>query len=183
MTSQAAITLASRLNDFDEILAARDQICPTGAGRPANSQGAALLRAGTVMIAAALEAYVEDIFDAGIDLIFASASPAERKSLKNNTSERLNNASVFKVDLLYFSLGVPWVTQSDKLCWQNCSNPSVRDTLDEIIVARNKIAHGADAKVTKPKALRWRDFADQFPKKFDVIVADHVELKTGARPW
>lgn len=183
MPSQAASTLATRLRDFDEILAARDHFCPKGAGRPAKRKGASLLRAGTVMMAAALEAYVEDIFDAGVDLIFAAATADERKSLKKNTSERLNNASVFKVNLLYFSLGIPWVTQSAKLRWRNCSNASVRSTLDAIITTRNKIAHGTDAGVTKPQARRWRDFADQFPKKFDEVIADHIETRTGARPW
>jgi len=183
MPSQAASTLAERLKDFDEILAARNHFCPKGAGRPAQRKGRALLRAGTVMLAAALEAYAEDIFDAGVDLVFAAATEDERKSLRKNTSERLNNASVFKVNLLYFNLGMPWVMQSAKLRWRNCTNESVRATLDAIITARNQIAHGADAGVTKPKAKRWRNFADQFPKKFDEIVADHIEARTGARPW
>ena len=135
------------------------------------------------MLAAALEAYVEDIFDAGVDLVFAAATEDERKSLKKNTSERLNNASVFKVNLLYFNLGIPWIMQSTKLRWRNCTNASVRSTLDAIITARNQIAHGTDAGVTKPTARRWRNFADQFLKKFDLILADHIEAKTGARPW
>ncbi len=183
MPSQAALTLATRLGDFDEILAARDHFCPRGAGRPAQRKGRSLLRAGTVLLAAALEAYVEDIFDAAVDMVFAAATADERKSLKKNTSERLNNASVFKVDLLYFTLGIPWVMQSTKLRWRKCSNASVRLTLDAIITTRNKIAHGTDAGVTKPKAKRWRNFANHFPKRFDEVIADHIEAKTAARPW
>jgi hypothetical protein len=75
-----------------------------------------LLRAGTVMIAAALEAYMEDIFEAGVDLVFAAATADERESFKKNTSERLNNASVFKVNLLDFNLGIPWVIALEKFC-------------------------------------------------------------------
>jgi len=183
MPSQAATTLAKRLADFDEILAARDHFCPRGAGKPAQRKGAALLRAGTVMLAAALEAYVEELFDAGVDLVFAAASADDRKTLKKNTSERLNNASVFKVDMLYFNLGIPWVMQSPKLCWQKCNNASVRTTLDAIINARNRIAHGTATAVTKPKAKRWRSFTDQFPRKFDEVIADHINTRTGARPW
>jgi hypothetical protein len=69
MPSQALVALKSRLRDVDEILAARDAICPAGAGRPAQRKGAAVLAGGTVLLAAVFEGYVEHLYELSVDIL------------------------------------------------------------------------------------------------------------------
>ena len=183
MPSQARRELTLRLKDYEEIMTARDSICSTNAGRPAQKQGAAVLRSAVVMLAAAFEAYVEDVFDAAVDLIYDAATAADRKELKGDTSGKLNNASVFKVNRLFFNLGIPWIMQHDKVRWQKFPNTKVQDTLTKLIAARNSIAHGGNKSVSKPTALRWKGCIERLADRLDTIVADHVTTQGKARPW
>ena len=162
---------------------ARDAICPSGAGRPAQRKGAAVMRGAVVLLSAAIEAYVEDIYDEAVDLVFASQPALDRRKLKDDTSARLNNASVFNVNRLYFNVGFPWIMQNGKLHWQKFNNQAVRDTLDAIVKARNNIAHGESYSVRKPTVLKWRNYAKRMATIFDDVVADGVESQTGNRPW
>ncbi|PQO28112.1 HEPN domain-containing protein [Blastopirellula marina] len=183
MSSQARTELTRRLKDFDEIMIARDIICPKDAGRPAQQQGAALIRSAVVMLAAAFEGYIEDVFDAAVDLIHANESEADRKSLKKDTSGSLNNASVFKVNRLFFNLGLPWIMQHQNVRWQNFTNAKVQETLGKLVTARNSIAHGGSKSVSKPTANKWKGCVERLADRIDGIVADHVESQTGNRPW
>ena len=183
MPSTARTELTRRLNDFEEAMLARDAICPTTAGRPERRQGAAVIRAAVVLLSAAFEAYVEDVFDAAVDLIYTTADPADIKAFKKDTSGSLNNASVFKVNRLFFNLGIPWIMQHTNVRWQKFSNSKVQETLGDIITARNKIAHGANKSVRKPTALKWKGCIERLADRIDAIVADKVEIETGTRPW
>jgi hypothetical protein len=134
--------LDRRLQDFNELMQARDAICPSDAGRPAQRQGAAIIRSSVVMLSAAFEAYVEEIYETAVDIIFASTSDASRNTLKNDTSRKLHNASTFKVDRLFFNVGLPWIMQTSSIRWRKFSNKSVQAELNKIIKTRNAIAHG-----------------------------------------
>jgi len=48
MPSQHLSDFKAKLLDFDEIISARDSICPSGAGKPAQRKGAAVIRGGVV---------------------------------------------------------------------------------------------------------------------------------------
>lgn len=72
--------LQTRLADVTELLAAHVALTGGGRGKPAARQGAALTRAGIIMLAAAFEAFVEDIFEEVAPLIFPDlADPGDRK--------------------------------------------------------------------------------------------------------
>ncbi len=183
MSSQARKELTRRLKDFDEIMTARDAICPANAGRPAQKQGAAVVRSAVVMLAAAFEGYIEDVFDAAVDLIYANESKPDRKSLKKDTSGSLNNASVFKVNRLFFNLGIPWIMQHQNVRWQKFTNAKVQETLGKLVTARNSIAHGGNKAVSKPTAVKWKGCVEKLSDRIDSIVANHVKAQTGCRPW
>ena len=183
MTSQARIDLTAQLADFDEVMEARDEICPSGAGRPARRRGAACIRGAVLLLAAAFEAYVEDVFNLAVDLLLSDHPHDQRKQLKKNTSGRLNNAEPFKVNMMFFHIGVPWIMGHTKLRWQKFNNDSVQSTLKELVLARNTIAHGKPKIVRKPTAVKWRSFVDRLADKIDEVVADRVEKATGIRPW
>ena len=63
MPSEANIKLKTRLLEIDEVISARDSICPAGAGKPAQKKGAAVIRAGTTLLAAVFEAFVEELYE------------------------------------------------------------------------------------------------------------------------
>jgi hypothetical protein len=142
-----------------------------------------VLRSAAVLLSAAFEGYMETLYNAAVDLLFAGYPVADRNALKESTSERNHNANVFKVNALYFNVGIPWVMHHPHIHWQKFSNERVRATLNELSTARNQIAHGQSATVRKPTARKWRNFVDRLAARLDEIVADKVEADTGVRPW
>ena len=67
MPSKAREELATRLDDVDELISAHGFVTGGERGAPliinGRRQGRALVRAGIVLLCAAAEAYIEDIFD------------------------------------------------------------------------------------------------------------------------
>jgi hypothetical protein len=183
MPSQALIDLKTRLRDVDEILAARDAICPAGAGRPAQRKGAAVLAGGTVLLAAVFEGYVEDLYELSVDKLFAAFPAADRKNLKNYTSEKNHNANVHQVNNLFFYLGMPWVMANPALHWQKFTNAKVQERLGKLSKARNELAHGKHHTVTKPNLVAWREFIERLAEKLDALTFQHIQAQTGAAPW
>ena len=183
MTSEARVELSRRIADFDELMDARDTVCPSGAGRPAQRQGQAIVHAAVVLLAAAFEAYVEEIYDEAVDIVFDEAEDSDIKQLKANTSGRLNNASVFRVNQLFFNLGIPWIMKEEKIRWQKFSNQKVRKTLDEFITSRNKVAHGGNPGLRKSSATKWRGFVERLADRIELVVADAIEDWEYDRPW
>lgn len=182
MPSAANAKLKTRLLEIDEVISARDAICPPGAGKPAMKKGAAVLKAGTTLLAALFEAYVEELYEKSLDLLHPTL-PNEVKELKKHTSEKNHNANNHQVNNLFFYVGIPWIMLSTKVRWQKFPNKKVRETLGGLSTARNKIAHGGSHSVTKKQLLFWRDFIARLADRLDVVVADHIEATTGARPW
>jgi hypothetical protein len=81
MASEARKDLLLRLKDVDEIYEAHKSLTGGEAGKPPRGQGAALTRAGVVLLAAALEAFVEDLFKEAASFILASNTEEERQDL------------------------------------------------------------------------------------------------------
>jgi hypothetical protein len=121
--------------------------------------------------------------DLAVDHLYAGYPVADRDALKESTSERNHNANVFKVNALYFNVGIPWVMHHAHIHWQKFSNQRVRETLNELSTARNRIAHGQLATARKPTAQKWRNFVERLAYRLDQIVGDEIESKTGAQPW
>lgn len=107
MPSQASIELTVRLKDVDELVSAHGTVTGGGQGRPAERQGAAITRAGVVLLAAATEAFIEDLFEECAALVFTGMPQADLDRLFKNTSKRLNNADVHKCEMLFFNIGIP----------------------------------------------------------------------------
>ncbi|BDB70467.1 hypothetical protein Cthiooxydans_28790 [Comamonas thiooxydans] len=182
MPSEANTKLKKRLTEIDEVIAARDAICPAGAGKPALKKGAAVLKAGTTLLAAVFEGFVEDLYEKSLDLLHPTKTTAV-KELKKHTSEKNHNANNHQVNNLFFYAGIPWIMQSPKVCWQKFPNAKVQETLGKLSTARNKIAHGGAHSVNKDDLVFWRDFIGRLADRLDVVTADHIETETGTRPW
>lgn len=183
MPSQPLLDLRTRLNDIDEILSARDAICPAGAGRPAQRKGAAVIAGGTVLLSALFEGYVEEIYEATVDKLYASTPAGVRTQLKEHTSRKNHNANVHQVNTLFFYLGIPWVMSNPNVHWQKFTNKQVQERLGKLSKARNELAHGKIHVVTKPMLKAWRSFVQRLAEKLDEIAADHVASRTGTKPW
>lgn len=183
MPSKPLTDLQSRLKDIDEILSARDAICPAGAGRPAQRKGAAVIAGGTVLLSALFEGFVEELFELAVDNLYAQTAVVTRNSLKEHTSRKNNNANVHQVNTLFFYLGIPWVMSHPKVHWRKFANTKVQARLGKLSKARNELAHGKNHAVTKPMLKAWRDFIARLAEKLDEIAADHIEAETGIRPW
>lgn len=140
MPSKPLTDLKVRLKDIDEVLAARDAVCPTGAGRPAQRKGAAVIAGGTVLLSALFEGFVEELYELSVDTLYISTPVAERNNLKSHTSQKNNNANVHQVNTLFFYLGIPWVMAHRKVHWRKCGNASVQDKLKRLSKARNELA-------------------------------------------
>lgn len=182
MPSDAHNKLKKRLIEIDEVISARDAICPPNAGKPAQRKGSAVLNAGTTLLAAIFEGYIEDLYNKSLDILHPNMT-SEVKELKKHTSEKNHNANNHQVNNLFFYIGIPWIMQSPKIRWQKFSNKKVRDSLSGLSTARNRIAHGGSHSVTKNQLSSWRLFIERLADRLDAVVADHIETQTGTRPW
>lgn len=183
MPSNPLTNLQARLKDIDEILSARDAICPAGAGRPAKRKGAAVIAGGTVLLSALFEGFVEELFELCVDMLYTTTAAGTRTTLKEHTSRKNNNANVHHVNTLFFYLGIPWVMSHPKVHWRKFANAEVQVRLSKLSKARNELAHGKGHVVTKPTLKAWRDFVARLAEKLDEIAADRIEAATGVRPW
>jgi hypothetical protein len=180
MPSNARLELSTRLKDVDELVAAHAALTGGGRGRPAQRQGAAITRAGVVLLSAATEAYVEDLFEEAAQLIFNGMPADDLDRLFKNTSKRLNNADVHKTELLYFNLGMPWALRD--LSWRKFTNDTLRRELNKLIETRGGIAHGRPSTVRLQTLRRWKNMIEMFAPRVEEKVAVHVERRTGHRP-
>jgi len=135
------------------------------------------------LLSAAFEAYVEDVFDQAIDSLYAAQPEGDRKALKKETSGKLNNASSWKVNLLYATIGLPWIMSDPTFHWQKFTNASVQKTLEDVITARNRIAHRGLFSVRRDTAVKWRGFLEKLTERFDDRIKAYLLQRTGAAPW
>jgi hypothetical protein len=158
-----------RLRDVDELIAAHEALTGGGPGKPAKKQGAAITRAGIVLLAAAWEAFVEDHFEEAAPRILGGlGGDQDKKRFFAQTSKRLNNAKVEKVEFLYFNLGLTWVLNG--ISWQKFSNKILRSEIDELVEARNSIGHGGKKAHRLNELRRWKNMIETLAKKFDTKV-------------
>lgn len=182
MSSSSLQHLSQALGDVDSLIADHPIVTGGGKGAPKARQGAELTRGGTVLLASALEGFVEGLFDEAVDALYKSQSDSRRKEFKHERSGKMHGVSPYKIEMLFSHIGMPWVI--DGISWRKFNNASVRDSLQKLTKARNKIAHGDAPKTAQLNKLKsWRNVVERFAKKLDKKVADHVENETGKRPW
>jgi len=162
---------------------ARDRVCPSGAGRPAQRQGQAIVHGGVVLLAAAFEAFVEELYEEAVDVVYAHADAGDIAQLKKKTSRRMNNADSCKVNHLFFNVGIAWIMKMRRIRWQKFSNRKVQKTLNKMVEARNKVAHGKNPGLRKSQATNWRSFVGRLADRLELTVADELERWGHARPW
>ena len=175
MESKARAELSRRLADVDELVEAHGALTGTARGR--RRKGPAITRAGVVLLTAAMEAFVEELFEEACDKVFAVLADEERKALYKETSRRLNTANVQNTNLLFFNLGVPWILSGVR--WQNCSNAYFCERLDRLIETRGRIAHGKQPVVWLGRLRAWKTMVEKYAEVLERKVADHIESTTG----
>ena len=94
MTSTARQTLERSLLDVDEIISGHVALTGGGRGRPAERLGQAITRSGVVLLCAAMEQYLEDLFKEAAPLIYPTATNDELDRLFSATADRLNHPSI-----------------------------------------------------------------------------------------
>jgi len=180
LTSQARLELETRLRDVDELISAHGALTGGTPGRPKERQGAAVTRAGVVLLAAATEAFVEDLFEESARLLWPKAGKRQLDDLFEKTTRRLNNANVANTQLLLFNLGLPWAL--DRVRWQNFPNATFKKSLDGLISARNKIAHGEQPGVRLGQLRRWRRMVAHYGERLERLLGEHIETVVGKAP-
>ncbi|MEX2211118.1 MAG: HEPN domain-containing protein [Gaiellaceae bacterium] len=181
--SDARQELDRALKDVAEVISAHEALTGGGAGRPAQARGAAVTRAGVVLLVAATEAFIEDLFAEAAHKMW----PGDRR-LKDYletivTGDRaFANPSVKKTNDLFFGLGMPWVL--DSIRWQKRTNKSFKESLTLLIKRRNQIAHGSKPRPSvQLRQLRaWHRMIAVYAERLESLVAARIEAVTGHRP-
>jgi hypothetical protein len=95
-----------------------------------------------------------------------------------------NTPKAAKVDELYEALlGIPGLSKS--WSWQNMSADTAKSRLDEYITVRGSIAHRAKHRETvyKDWGTAFLGHVNSIVDKCDNAVAQHLENRTGKKPW
>ena len=107
-------------------------------------------------------------------------SARDLEQLKANTSGRLNNPNVFKVEMLYFNLGMDWALRD--IGWRKFSNETLRSELNKMVETRGSIAHGSGVSVRLATLRRWLNMIEILAPAFETKVARHITRMTGNAP-
>lgn len=180
MASTSRLELAVRIADVEELISAHGIITGGGRGRPAENQGRAITRAAIVLLAAANEAFIEDLFHEATTKIFPGMSDDEQKNLFGNTTKKLNTASVQNIEMLYFNLGMPFVLKDFK--WQGFSNKQFRKKFNRLIEVRGSIAHGRPQAASLQSLKSWKSMIECFAIRFEQRVANNIRNIAGTHP-
>ena len=180
MPSDARRELEARLADVNELFKAHRALTGGGRGRPAQGQGAAITRAGIVLLAAAVEGFVEDLFEETAHLLWPNRPETDLKELFESTSRRFANAKYRRTEILLANLGLAWAL--GEIRWRKFSNGAFREALDSLINTRNQIAHGIRPRQNLRSLVRWRRMVEQYATKLEEVLANHVQSVTDKRP-
>lgn len=180
MTSIARQTLERSLLDVDEIINGHVALTGGGRGRPAKRQGQAITRSGVVLLCAAMEQYLEDLFKEAARLIYRTATKKELDRLFSATADKLNHPSIHAVTVMYFSIGMNHPFSSIR--WQKMTNSDFQSTYNKFLETRGQIAHGRQPTVQLATLRSWKTMVELSAIRLENLVADHIENQTGRRP-
>lgn len=174
----------NRLNDVDHLISAHERLTGRRRAKPTTQQqqeGAAITRAGIVLLCAAIEGFIEDIFEEVANSI-APASHTTRleNELFKPTTRKLNTPNSFNTNMLFANLGIWWLL--DEVRWQKFSPEDVRKWLAKVIETRGQIAHGKQPRVNLVTLRSWRQRAQHYAERIEAILADVIRKRTGANP-
>ncbi|WP_146081131.1 hypothetical protein [Pseudoclavibacter sp. AY1H1] len=184
MPSTARTRLDIVLADVDAHIAHARSFAAGRRGAPAavagvKRPGRPFTRAATVLLAGAMEGYVEAV---ALETAGAmSFSPQQLSDFKRQV-DMSHGVTVRHLHQITAVIGLPFV--ADEIGWNGLSQGGVRQLLVDLSSRRNKIAHGAapdEARVSDVE--RWRKLCVRFADELDKKCAAAVQVKTGALPW
>lgn len=196
MPSNARTRLDTNLNNIVELRSAHVALTGGGRGAPAiangQRQGAAITKAGVVMLSAAFEAFVEDLFDEALPYVFPTLSAAQLQALMSQSSGKMNNADCAKIEWLYTFINLQDCLNG--INWQKYSNATLKKNINQMVHIRNCIAHGGaitDKKKSNTpfnlllKNLKsWETMVRSFAPRFEAQISAHIAATTGnPGPW
>lgn len=145
MSSAARIDFEARLKAVDQLADARRRL--------SRRFREPLINASVVFLAAATEAFIEDLYEEAAALIYSGMTLGECQKLFKETSVTFHTASVTNTEFLYFHLGMEWT---------GVPNATLRSEWGAFLKARHQVAHGRDAisapSRSKPMAKNARGF-------------------------
>lgn len=152
-------------------------------GAPAAEQ---ILHAVVVQVAGRFQRYCRDLHDVAVDALVAAAPETYRTLLQVTlvTGRRLDRQNATSAvlahdfDRFHFEMWSALVGVPAKL----------RDTLDEVMAARNAIAHQdvprlARLRLDLPVLRDWLSALDELAGAVDSAVADRIAAVVGHLPW
>ena len=180
MTSTARQSFERSLLDVNEVIKGHVALTGGGRGRPAKRQGQAITRSGVVLLCAAMEQFLEDLFREAAPLIYPNATGDELDRLFSATVDRLNHPSLHHVTVMYFSIGMnhPF----NNIRWPKMTNDTFQATYNRFLETRGQIAHGRQPTVQLKTLRSWKTMAELFATRLERLVADHIEERTKLRP-
>lgn len=180
MTNHSLNALKERLKDVEEVIQAHEALTGGGRGQPRAGQGRALTRAGIVLLSAAVEAFVEDLFEEAANKLYVAMTDDDKKFLIQHTAKQFNNPNCFKIEVLYLNLGL--IRCLEGISWQKFANSKLRKEFNNLVDTRGSIAHGRGGGKRLAVLKRWKTMIENFAPRFVVKVAKHIEDATGTNP-
>ncbi len=180
MPSDAREKLAHSLADVHEIILGHVALTGGGKGRPKQRQGQAITRSAVVLLSAATEQFLEDLFEEAAPLVYPTATQDELDRLFGATTKRLNHPSLHKVTVMYFSIGMNHPFHAIR--WRKMPNDRFRRKYNDLLETRGQIAHGRRPTVRLATLRSWTTTIEKFAERFETLVADHIERQGNARP-
>ena len=173
MPSALLTSLASRLADADELALL--------AGSASGTAEQASARASVVLMHAAFEGFVEDLFRECAGLL-VNAADVVLNPLRERPLARFNNPTLPNVDDLFEAVGLSNITTGVQ--WTGTDEQTVRSDFGQIKTIRHQVAHGTGVPtVPAPLLSRYRDVIIGVAAWLDDRVADFVKSVTGTQPW
>ena len=172
------------LTALDELIRARTVLHGGARGAPikltdGSREGSAINKACVVIISAALQAFVEDVYVAASHRAFGRVLPADEMKRYKKTWDRWGNPSDDNIVNLFRRLGVDDVF--DGLGWQKQNTSALKLNFKKLNEVRNDIAHGTPLmfggnpfSLTKSQVMRWRGVFFQFGQRFEAHALSKV---------
>ena len=149
-------------------------------GRGRVAQVDAINRASIVLLSAHLQGYVEELHREAATILLSSRV-SDVECLIKITSSQFRNPTANAVTSLFNTIGINNIFVAVK--WQKARSDSIQRRLTDLIILRNKIAHGDLEYVTKERVVRSRKFIERLAEKLDEVIGVELEQLMKKKPW
>ncbi len=175
---------------LDSVQAAHTTIHGTGAGRREATRQ--INHGYAVLVAAEFQGYCRELHSEAVTLFTATLPVVQRNIVADeftfNRQLDRGNATPGSLGSDFGRLGVEWWKAVDAV---DASGPDLRRALEALNAWRNAIAHndfvagrlGGTIRLKLSMVRDWRRACNQLTRAFDRVLADHLHIYTGRRPW